>query len=100
MRRSIHKRILKDRERYSEGWKDEEINAHLDKTLRKVVDYLERNQQPTRREQIQQAVATIDPMVNSLDSEIQEAKRNQYYHLWDQLEGFAHHKSRSRYCRV
>ena len=93
MRRSIHKRILKDRERYSEGWKDEQINAHLDKTLRKVVDYFERNQQPTRREQIQQAVATIDPMVNSLDSEIQEAKRNQYYHLWDQLEGFAHHKS-------
>ena len=93
MRRSIHKRILKDIERYSEGWKDEQINAHLDKTLRKVMDYFERNQHPTRREQIQQAVATIDPMVNSLDTEIQEAKRNQYYHLWDQLEGFAHHKS-------
>ena len=93
MRRSIYKRILKDSERYSEGWKDEQINTHLDKTLRKVVDYFERNQQPTRREQIQQAVATIDPMVNSLDSEIQESKRNQYYDLWDQLEGFAHHKS-------
>ena len=51
------------------------------------------NQKPTRREQIQQKIATIDPMVNLFDSEIQETKRNQYYYLWDQLEDFAHHKS-------
>ena len=92
MRRGIYGRILKDKEHYPEGWKGKQINTHLDKTLRKVVNYFERNQQPTRREQIQQTVAIIDPMVNSLDSKTQEAKRNQYYNLWGQLEGFAHHK--------
>ena len=95
MRRNINDRILKDKERYPDGWKNKKINARLDKTLRKVEDYFKRNQQPTRDEQIQQAVATIDPMVNSLDIEIQKAKRNQYYNLWDQLEGFTHHKSKA-----
>ena len=95
MRRNINDRILKDKERYPDGWKNKKINARLDKTLRKVEDYFKRNQQPTRDEQIQQAVATIDPMVNSLDLEIQKAKRNQYYNLWDQLEGFTHHKSKA-----
>ena len=95
MRRNINDRILKDKEHYPAGWKNGNINARLDKTLRKVEDYFERNQQPTRDEQIQQAVATIDPMVNSLDIEIQEAKRNQYYNLWHQLEGFTHHKSKA-----
>ncbi|MYC78287.1 hypothetical protein F4X10_21195 [Candidatus Poribacteria bacterium] len=93
MRRSINDRILKDKKRYPEGWKDKEINTHLDKTLRKVVDYFERNQQPTRGERIQQAVATIDPMANSLDSEIQERKRNQLLRLWQSFERFTHHNS-------
>ena len=95
MRRNIYDRILKDKERYPDGWKNKKINARLDKTLRKVEDYFKRNQQPTRDQQIQQAVATIDPMVNSLDIKIQKAKRNQYYNLWDQLEGFTHHKSKA-----
>ena len=91
MRRGINDCILKDKERYPEGWKNKIIDARLDKTLRKIEDYFTRNRQPTRKEQIEQAVATIDPMVNSLGSEIQEVKRNQYHHLWNQLEGFAHH---------
>ena len=94
MRRNINDRILKDRERYSAGWKNKIIDARLDKTLRKVEDYFRHNRQPTRKEQIKQAVATIDPMVNSLSSGIQEVKRNQYHHLWEQLEEFAHHGSR------
>lgn len=94
MRRNINDRILKDTERYSEGWKNKIIDARLDKTLRKVEDYFSHNRQPTRKEQIKQAVATIDPMVNSLGSEIQEVKRNQYHHLWSQLEEFSHHGSR------
>ena len=95
MRRGINDRILKDKECYPEGWKNEIINAHLDKTLRKVEGYFRHNRQPTRKEQIKQAVATIDPMVNSLGSEIQAVKRNQYLHLWNQLEEFTHHGSRS-----
>ena len=94
MRRDINDRILKDKERYPEGWKNKRIDARLDKTLRKVEDYFIRNRQPTRKEQIKQAVATIDPMVNSLGSGIQEVKRNQYHHLWNQLEEFSHHGSR------
>lgn len=94
MRRDINDRILKDKERYPEGWKNKRIDARFDKTLRKVEDYFSRNRQPSRKEQIKQAVATIDPMVNSLGSEIQEVKRNQYHHLWKQLEEFSHHGSR------
>lgn len=93
MRRNINNRIFKDKERYPEGWKNKKIDGRLDKTLRKIENYFERNQQPTRNEQMQQAVATIDPMVNSLDSRIREKKRNQLYRLWKNLEGFTHHKS-------
>ena len=93
MRRNINDRILEDKERYPEGWKNKIIDARLDKTLRKVEDYFTRNRQPTRKKQIKQAVATIDPMVNSLGSGIQEVKRNQYHHLWNQLEVFSHHGS-------
>ena len=94
MRRNINDRILKDKERYPESWKNKRIDACLDKTLRKVEDYFSHNRQPTRKEQIKQAVATIDPMVNSLGSGIQEVKRNQYHHLWNQLEEFSHHGRR------
>ena len=93
MRRSINIRISKDKERYSEGWKNKKIDARLDKTLRKIENYFERNQLPTRDEQMQQAVATIDPMVNSLDSAIRERKRKQLHRLWKRLERFAHHSN-------
>ena len=93
MRRSINNRISKDKERYSEDWKNKKIDARLDKTLRKIENYFERNQLPTRDEQMQQAVATIDPMVNSLDSEIRERKRKQLHLLWKRLERFAHHNN-------
>ena len=92
MRRNIYERILQDKKRYPSGWQDEKIDGHLNKTLRKVEEYVERNQQPTRKEQMQRAVATIDPMVNQFDSEIQETKRNRLHDLWKRLEGFAHHQ--------
>ena len=90
-RNIINERILRAKKRYPEGWKGKPIDKNLAKLLTDFEEYLELNRQPTRREQIQRTVATIDPMVNSLDGETQEAKRNQYYYLWDQLEGFAHH---------
>ena len=91
-RRSINERILKDKKRYPNGWNGEKIDGHLAKTLREVEKYLERNQQPTRKEQIQSVVAGIDPMVNQFDSEIQETKRDRLHDLWKRLEGFAHHQ--------
>ena len=93
MRCRINERILKDKERYPKGWKNKKIDAHLDKTLRKVESYFERNRQPSRKEQMQRAVTTIDPMVNSLDVKIQNKKRDRLHDLWERLEDFAHHKS-------
>ena len=92
-RNIINERLLKAKKRYPEGWKGKPIDKNVTKLLTDVEEYLELTRQPTRREQIQQTLATIDPMVNSLDSETREAKRDRYYHLWDQLENFAHHKS-------
>ena len=92
-RNIINERLLKVKKRYPEGWQGKPIDKNVTKLLTDVEEYLELTRQPTRREQIQQALATIDPMVNSLDSETREAKRDRYYHLWDQLENFAHHKS-------
>ena len=86
-------RILEDKGRYAEGWKDKVIDSRLDKTLRKVERYIELNRQPTRKEQLRRAVTDIDPMVDQLDSGIREAKRDRLHALWQKLEGFAHHKS-------
>ena len=93
MRRVLHESFSKDKERYEGEWKDKKIDDTLDKTLSKVDDYLERNQQPTRREGIQKAIAAFDPMSDQLGSEIRQAKRDKLYNLWQTLEGFAHHKS-------
>ena len=92
MRRVLQERFSKDKKRYEGEWKEKKIDSVLDKTLRKVDDYLERNQQPTRRKGIQTAIAAFDPMVDQLGSEIRQAKRDEFYDLWQILEGFAHHK--------
>ena len=93
MRRGIYNRWIKDKERYDGKWKNKKIDNQLDKTLRKFDHYLELNQMPTRREQIQSAIGQIDPMSDIFDPKIQEAKRDQFYAVWMELEGFAHHRS-------
>lgn len=92
MRANINDLILRSKKRCPEGWKGGQIDKNLAKALTKVEKYLELNKQPNRRERIQQAIATIDPMVDRLDSKIQEAKRSRLFNLWERLEGFAHHK--------
>ena len=94
MLHSIDERISQDKKRYPKGWKGEKIDGRLAKTLRKIEDYLERNRQPTRRQQMQQAVAIFDPMFDRLGSEIQGTKRKRLLDLWGNLEDFAHHKSK------
>ena len=93
-RNIMNERVLRAKKRYPKGWKGKPIDKNLAKLLTDLEKYLELNQKPTRKEQIKQAVATIDPMVNSLGSEIQEVKRNQYHHLWNQLEELSHHGSK------
>ena len=94
MRRTLHERFSKDKDRYQGEWKGKKIDNDLDKTLGKVDDYLERNQQPTRRERIQTAIAAFDPMADQLGSEIRQEKRDKLYNLWQTLENFAHHNSK------
>ena len=95
MRREINIRILEDKKRYPRGWEGKEIDGQLDKTLKKVDRYFELNRQPTRKEQIQKAVATIDPMADQLDSEIRQAKLDELYKLEKTLQSFAHHQRKS-----
>ena len=93
MRQGIYNRWIKDKTRYNGEWKDKEVDGQLDKTLRKIDQYLELNQRPTRREQIQSAIGQIDPMADLFDPKIQETKRNRFHNIWMEIEGFAHHRS-------
>ena len=93
MRQRIYNRWINDRKRYDRIWMDKKIDVQLDKTLRKLDQYLEANQKPTRREQIQSAIKQIDPMANMLSLEIQVEKLDQFYALWREIESFAHHRS-------
>ena len=93
LRRNINNLISKSKKRCPEGWKGGQIDKNLAKALTKVEKYIELNNQPNRGERIQQTIATIDPMVDRLDREIQEVKRQRLLNLWGKLEGFAHHNS-------
>ena len=95
-RDNMCRRIVKDKEHYPDGWKDKKIDGHLDKTLKQVEEYLESNQQPTRRERMQTAVTTIDPMADRFGIGIRERKRDELHGLWEKLEGFAHHQKKQK----
>ena len=90
-RSNINRCISRAKKRYPEGWRGNKIDKHLAKALAEMEEYLEFNQQPNRRERVQQAIASIDPMYNQLHSEIQDAKRDQLFKLWESLERFTHH---------
>ena len=93
MRRGIIKRWEKDREHYGGEWKGKKVNSHFDKTLRKINRYVELNQKPTRKEQIQSTYEKSDPMAYVLGQHIQEEKRKKFFDIWEQFEDFAHHQS-------
>ncbi len=93
MRKNINKRWIKDKKRYDGKWKGVTVNNHFDKTLRKIDEYLEFNQMPDRKDQIQLAIRRIDPMADMFDPKIQKLKRDQFHNIWTEIEGFAHHRS-------
>ena len=95
-RQQISERFIKDKIRYKDGWKGEKIDAKLDTTLRNIDEYLQMSQQPTRKEKIQIAIGQIDPMADQMGSDVQKRKRDAFYKLWEQLQGFAHHGSGSK----
>ncbi|MDE0314646.1 MAG: hypothetical protein OXM61_07080 [Candidatus Poribacteria bacterium] len=92
-RSNINRCISRAKKHYPEGWRGNKIDKHLAKALIEMEEYLELNQQPNRKERVQQAIASIDPMYYQLHSEIQEAKRDQLLKLWERLENFTHHNS-------
>lgn len=91
-RRNLHKRYSKDTERYDGEWKGKPIDKDLDKTLRDVGEYLEQNQQPTRKQQMQTAITKLDPMANHFGNTIQKKKTDELHRLWTIFEGFVHHR--------
>ncbi len=93
MRRGIIKRWEKDKEHYGGEWKGKKINSHFDKTLRRINRYVELNQKPTRKEQIQSTYEKSDPIAYVLGQYIQEEKRKKFFEVWEQFEDLAHHQS-------
>ena len=91
LRRRLRDRLLKDKDTYPEGWEGRVIDSHLSGTLREINKYFELNQQPTRKDQIQRAVAIIDPLVDRFDKRVQQRKSNDLHRLLRRLEDFAHH---------
>ena len=94
-RRDLYIRFSNDKERYNGEWEGQEIDYSLAETLTQFDDYLESNQQPTRREQMQTTISNLDPMADQLDDRVRRKKRDKLHNLWRELEGFTHHKSKS-----
>ena len=92
-RQSLSARLQRDKGRYAEGWQGYPIDAHLAGTLGELDTYLIRSQMPSRREQVQMAVATIDPLASQMDIAIRDRKRDEIFSLWRQMEAFAHHNA-------
>ena len=91
-RSRLHARISRDQQRYQDGWRGQEIDRQLARTLADAATYFRQNQQqPSRRDQIQAGVAQIDPLADQMDSATRDRRRNQIVSLWEELEAFAHH---------
>ena len=91
-RSKLYARISRDQRRYQDGWKGQEIDQQLARTLNEAAAYFQRSQQqPSRRDQIQAGVEHIDPLAYQMDSAIRDRRRNQIVSLWEELEAFAHH---------
>ena len=89
----LYSGLSKALERYSWDWNGREIDAGLASTLNGVLLHFEQSNRPTRREQVEKAVAILDPLAYQFDLRIQRAKRDLIYDLWQRLEKFAHHRS-------
>jgi hypothetical protein len=93
MRGNLHSRLCSDKKRYEGRWKGKTIDAGLDKTICCLDRYLELNQIPTRKEQINSAMSKLDPMNDTLDQGIRSEKSERFHSLWKIFEGLAHHNN-------
>ena len=90
---SLYTRIQKDKRRLSKGWEGQLIDRPLARTLEEVEAYLKQSQRPSRREQVQTAVASIDPLASQMDNAIRSRKHEEMLKLWERMEAFAHHNA-------
>ena len=94
-RSNIEKRILAYKASHPGDWEGQTIDSHLANALTTLEEYLKLNEQPSRAEKIANAVTSIDPMFDRLNSQIQVEKQKQLQKLWRKLEGFAHHNNKT-----
>ena len=92
-RQSLRIRLDKDKRRYADGWLDQPIDRQLAKTLEEFEAYLIRSQMPSYAEQIQLAVASIDPLASQMDIAIRNRKREEMASLSQRMQAFAHHNT-------
>ena len=92
-RQSLYDRIQKDKRRYADGWDGRSIDRSLARTLEEFEAYIKQSQRPSRREQVQMAVASIDPLAGQMDNAIRTRKHEEMLTLWQRMEAFAHHNA-------
>lgn len=92
-RHSLHARLQKDKRRFPDGWDGRLIDRALARTIEGLEEYLKQSQRPSRREQVQTAVASIDPLAGQMDNAIRARKHDEMLTLWARMEAFAHHNA-------
>ena len=91
MRDVLYSRLCSDKSRYQNEWVKKKIDEELNTTIRVVDTYLEASQKPERGEQISLMFAEIDPMYDTLDTNIQLEKSKRFQGLWENLQRLTHH---------
>ena len=92
-RQSLYTRIQKDKRRLAGGWEGRLIDRPLVRTLEEFEAYLKQSQRPSRGEQVQIAVASIDPLAGQMDKAIRSRKHEEMLKLWERMEAYAHHNT-------
>ena len=83
-------RIVKDRERYTEGWVGE-IDSDLAATMEHVSAFLDNLSQPTRRENMRVVLQYLDPLTGRFERQASARRLRRVSDLQKEVEGFAHH---------
>jgi len=93
IRSNLYSQLRIAKNRYNGDWRENIIDARLDKIISEVEHYLQLSQIPTRKEQIHCLMNKLDPMHDSLDPSMKLEKSGQFHTLWKKFEDIAHHKT-------
>ncbi len=91
-RKKIRERLKADHKQYPEcNWEDAEITPEFARTLDMLIEYIEANEQPTRAEQLANALKSVDPMFGVVGPDIVKRKTKHYIDVWHKVQAVAHH---------